>query len=59
MMEMTRLKLLKRKKGFSYVMTAVCLIAVLLIGTGIFEVIRINIAAANVRDKFEDAIIAT
>lgn len=56
---MTRLKLLKRKKGFSYVMTAVCLIAVLLIGTGIFEVIRINIAAANVRDKFEDAIIAT
>ncbi len=37
MMEMTRLKLLKRKKGFSYVMTAVCLIAVLLIGTGIFE----------------------
>ena len=59
MMEMTRLKFLKRKKGFSYVMTAVCLIAVLLIGTGIFEVIRINIAAANVRDKFEDAIIAT
>ncbi len=56
---MTRLKLLKSKKGFSYVMTAVCLIAVLLIGVGIVEVIRINIAASMIRDKFEDAIIAT
>lgn len=56
---MKRLKLLKSKKGFSYVMTAVCLIAVLLIGMGIIEVIRINIAAGMIRDKFEDAIIAT
>ena len=54
---MRKLKRLRSNRGFSYVMTSIMLIAVLLIGTAIFEVIRVNIQAAAVRDKFEDAII--
>lgn len=48
---------LRSNRGFSYVMTSVMMIAVLLIGTAIFEIIRVNVEAAAVRDKFEDAII--
>lgn len=54
-----RLNRLKSNKGFSYIMTSVCAVAVLLIAVAIFEMIRINIIAGTVRDKFEDAIIAT
>lgn len=49
---------LKRNKGFSTVMTSVCVIVVLLIGTAIFELIRVNIIAGTIRNKYEDAIIA-
>lgn len=52
-----RLKLLRKNGGFSYVMTSVLVIVVLLIGVAIFEIIRINIEAAAIRDKYEDAII--
>ena len=51
------LKRLRSNRGFSYVMTSVMMIAVLLIGTAVFEIIRVNVEAAAVRDKFEDAII--
>lgn len=53
------IKKLISKKGFSHVMTCVCMICGLLITVAILEVIRINIIAAAIRDKFEDAIIAT
>lgn len=46
------------RKGFTYVLLTAIIIAVLLIGVAIFEVIRINIQAAAVRDKFEDAVIS-
>ncbi|MGN0680162.1 MAG: hypothetical protein ACI4JS_10905, partial [Oscillospiraceae bacterium] len=45
-------------KGFSYVLATVIMFVTLLIGVAIFEIIRLNIQAAAVRDKFEDAIIA-
>lgn len=51
------LKRLHCNRGFSYDMTSVMMIAVLLIGTAVFEIIRVNVEAAAVRDKFEDAII--
>lgn len=56
------MKLLKRRifsrKGFSYVMASAMIFVVMLIGVAIFEIIRLNIQAAAVRDKFEDAIIS-
>lgn len=54
-------KILKRiinPKGFSYVMATVIMFVTIMIGVAIFEVIRINIQASAVRNKFEDAIIA-
>lgn len=45
-------------KGFSYVILSVLMIIVLLIGVAVFEIIRLNIQAGAVRDKFEDAIIS-
>lgn len=51
------LKRLRCNRGFSYVMTSVMMIVVLLIGMAVFEIIRVNVEAAAVRDKFEDAII--
>ncbi len=54
-------KILKRiisRKGFTYVMLSALILGILLIGVAIFEVIRINIQAAAVRDKFEDAVIS-
>ena len=54
------IKILKKRilsnKGFSYVILSVLMIVILLMGVAIFEIIRINIQAAAVRDKFEDAI---
>ena len=44
--------------GFSYVITSVLMICVLLIGVAVFEVIRLNIQAGAVRDKFENSIIS-
>lgn len=38
-------------------MTSVIVIVVMLLAFGIFEVIRINIEVAAIRDKYEDAII--
>lgn len=58
-LEMKRLK--KRmlaNSGFSYVITSVLMICVLLIGVAVFEVIRLYIQAGAVRDKFEDSIIS-
>ena len=56
------IKILKKRilsnKGFSYVILSVLMIVILLMGVAIFEIIRINIQAAAVRDKFEDAIIS-
>lgn len=56
------MKLLKKRilncKGFSYVILSVLMIVILLIGVAIFEIIRLNIQAGAVRDKFEDAIIS-
>lgn len=56
------IKILKKRifsnKGFSYVILSVLMIVILLMGVAIFEIIRINIQAATVRDKFEDAIIS-
>lgn len=56
------MKLLKKRilsrKGFSYVLASVMIFVVMLIGVAIFEIIRLNIQAAAVRDKFEDAIIS-
>lgn len=46
------------KSGFSYVITSVLMICVLLIGVAVFEVIRLYIQAGAVRDKFEDSIIS-
>lgn len=51
------LKRLRCNRGFSYVMTSVMMIVVLLIGMAVFEIFRVNVEAAAVRDKFEDAII--
>ena len=51
------LKRLRSNKGFSTVMTSVIVIVVMLLAFGIFEVIRINIEVAAIRDKYEDAII--
>lgn len=51
-------KRLRSKGGFSYILASVMIIVVLLIGFAIAEIIRINIQAAAVRDKFEDAIIS-
>ena len=45
-------------RGFSYVITSVLMICVLLIGVAVFEVIRLYIQAGAVRDKFEDSIIS-
>lgn len=45
-------------KGFSYILASVMMFVVMLIGVAVFEVIRLNIQAAAVRDKFEDAIIS-
>ncbi|MBP0984075.1 MAG: hypothetical protein J6A19_10160 [Oscillospiraceae bacterium] len=45
-------------KGFSYVILSVLMIVILLMGVAIFEIIRINVQAGAVRDKFEDAIIS-
>ena len=54
------IKILKKRilsnKGFSYVILSVLMVVILLMGVAIFEIIRINIQAAAVRDKFEDAI---
>ena len=50
------LKRLRSNKGFSTVMTSVIVIVVMLLAFGIFEVIRINIEVAAIRDKYEDAI---
>lgn len=56
------IKILKKRilsnKGFSYVILSVLMVVILLMGVAIFEIIRINIQAAAVRDKFEDAIIS-
>ncbi len=56
------MKLLKKRicsrKGFSYVMASVMMFVIMLIGVAIFEIIRLNIQASAVRDKFEDAIIS-
>lgn len=56
------MKLLKKRvlncKGFSYVLLSIIMVAVLLIGIAIFEIIRLNIQAKTVRDKFEGAIIS-
>lgn len=52
------LKKIKSPKGFSYVMAVVLMFVTLLIGVAIFEIVRINVQAAAVRDKFEDAIIS-
>lgn len=56
------MKLLKKRifsrKGFSYIMASVMIFVTMLIGAAIFEIIRLNIQAAAVRDKFEDAIIS-
>lgn len=56
------MKLLKKRmiscKGFSYAMLSVIIVVVMLIGVAIFEIVRINIQARTVRDKFEDAIIS-
>ena len=43
---------------FSYVITSILMICVLLIGVAVFEVIRLYIQAGAVRDKFEDSIIS-
>ena len=51
-------KRILRNRGFSYVVLSVLIIIVMLVGVAIFEIIRINIQAAAVRDKFEDAIIS-
>lgn len=55
-------KILKKRilsnSGFSYVILSVLMVVVLLMGVAIFEIIRINIQAGAVRDKFEDAIIS-
>lgn len=52
------LKRIVSRKGFSYVLLSAIFLGILLIGIAIFEVVRINIQAAAVRDKFEDAIIS-
>lgn len=56
------MKCLKKRmlanSGFSYVITSVLMICVLLIGVAVFEVIRLYIQAGAVRDKFEDSIIS-
>ena len=48
------IKILKKRilsnKGFSYVILSVLMIVILLMGVAIFEIIRINIQAAAVRD---------
>ncbi len=56
------MKLLKKRilncKGFSYVLLSVIMVVVLLIGAAVFEIVRLNIQAGAVRNKFEDAIIS-
>ena len=41
------LKRLRSNRGFSYVMTSVMMIAVLLIGTAVFEIIRVNVESGG------------
>lgn len=45
-------------KGFSYVILSVLMVVILLIGVAVFEIIRLNIQAGAVRNKFEDSIIS-
>lgn len=52
------MKRIIRNKGMSYPLIAILLLVVMLIGVGIFEIIRLNIASAAIRDKYEDAIIS-
>lgn len=52
------LKKIIRPKGFSYVLGIVIMLVVIMLGIAIAEVVRINIQAAAIRNKYEDAIIA-
>jgi hypothetical protein len=57
MIKKLRAKLLDRK-GYSYPFIAVLILVFLLIAFGLFETIRANLLASNIRDKFQNAIIA-
>lgn len=58
MMKLLKKRLLSRK-GFSYVLTSVMILVIMLITVAVFEVIRLNIQAEAVRNKFQEAIIAS
>ena len=48
---------LKCERGFSYVFTGAMVMVFLLFAFGVFEILRINIIAVSVRDKYQQAII--
>lgn len=48
----------KCRKGMSYPLIAVLILVFLLFAFGIFEIIRLNILAANIRGKFQEVIIS-
>lgn len=55
------MKILKRlcnNKGFSYVFVCVVFIILMMISALIFEFVRLNTIAANIREKFEDALVS-
>ena len=49
---------LRQKDGISYPFVACLTLALLVIAFGVFEIIRMNIIAANVRDKFQAVIVS-
>lgn len=51
------LKMLLSNSGFSYVMTAVLLIVVMMIAAAIMEYMRIYAISSACRDKFEDTLV--
>lgn len=52
-----RLKRLSANGGFSYVMTAVLIVAIMMITAAVLEVVRLNAISSNYRDKFEAALV--
>lgn len=49
---------LRSRRGMSYPLVAVLLLVFLLFAFGIFEIIRLNIIAASIRNKFQEVIIS-
>lgn len=53
------IKRLKRNKGMTYPLAVFVILGLLLFAFAIFEVVRLNIIAAAVRDKYQAAIISS